>query len=153
MNAIEPVIRASGLGKKLGSTPPVLQELSFQVDPGTIFGLLGLNGAGKTTAIRLLLGLLRPDAGRSTVFGEDSLHLSRKCRQRIGYLSEEKFPYESLPFPDLVRYVSLFFVKIRLTAAEIFAAAAAMAMAGLLGLINRLRRLDELRLREEVPQA
>jgi len=101
-------IKAEGLTKKLGDTLAV-NGLSFDVPRGSVFGLLGRNGAGKTTAIRLLLGLLSPDAGRSSVFGEDSLRLSRGTRQRIGYLSEKKFPYDDLPIRPLLRFVSAFF--------------------------------------------
>jgi ABC-2 type transport system ATP-binding protein len=103
-----PVVAARGLGKKLGDTQAV-NDLSFEVKAGSVFGLLGLNGSGKTTTIRLLLGLLAPDAGRSSVFGEDSLALSRATRRRIGYLSEKPFPLDDLPLPYLLRYVSAFF--------------------------------------------
>ncbi len=103
-----PVVEALGLKKKLGNTVAV-NDLSFEVEAGSVFGLLGLNGSGKTTTIRLLLGLLAPDAGRSSVFGEDSLTLSRPTRRRIGYLSEKPFPLDDLPLPYLLRYQSAFF--------------------------------------------
>jgi ABC-2 type transport system ATP-binding protein len=99
---------ASGLRKRL-ATAEAVRDLSFAVPEGSVFGLVGRNGAGKTTTIRLLLGLLRPDAGHSTVLGEDSLALSRATRRRIGYLSEEPFPYDDLPLPGLLRFVSAFF--------------------------------------------
>jgi ABC-2 type transport system ATP-binding protein len=102
------LVEAAGLRKQFGATDAVA-DVSFAVPDGSVFGLVGRNGAGKTTTIRLLLGLLRPDAGRSTVFGEDSLALSRPCRRRIGYISEEPFPYDDLPLPGLLRYVSAFF--------------------------------------------
>lgn len=102
------VVEAIGLRKQFGAADAVA-DISFAVPDGSVFGLVGRNGAGKTTTIRLLLGLLRPDAGRSSIFGEDSLALSRPCRRRIGYLSEEPFPYDDLPLPGLLRYVSAFF--------------------------------------------
>ncbi len=108
MKGGEPVVRAEGLSKRFGDVQAV-RDLGFEVRPGSVFGLLGRNGAGKTTAIRLLLGLLAPDAGRSTVLGEDSLALSRAARRRIGYLSEERLVPEDLPLPYLLRYVSAFF--------------------------------------------
>ena len=102
------VVRAEGLTKRLGETDAV-HDLSFDVREGAVFGLVGRNGAGKTTTLRMLLGLLRPDAGRSTVFGEDSLDLSAAARRRIGYLSEEEFPYADLPVPELLEWLSAFF--------------------------------------------
>ncbi len=108
MNVPAAVIVAQGLRKKFGECEPV-KDLSFEVQPGSIFGLLGPNGAGKTTAIRLLLGLLAPDGGRSTLFGEDSLELTRATRRRIGYLSEKPFPHDDVPISHLLRYVSAFF--------------------------------------------
>lgn len=104
----EPVIRTEGLAKKYRGMV-ALRDLTFEVPEGSVFGLVGPNGAGKTTAIRLLLGLLRPDAGRSTMFGEDSLTMDWRTRQRIGYLSEEPFPYDDLPIDDLLRFVAAFF--------------------------------------------
>jgi ABC-2 type transport system ATP-binding protein len=102
------VIEAAGLSRRFGSTEAV-RDLSFQVEAGSVYGLLGKNGAGKTTTIRLLLGLLWPDRGSSHVLGEDSRALTAGCRQRIGYLSEEPFPYNDLPLPALLRFVSAFF--------------------------------------------
>jgi ABC-2 type transport system ATP-binding protein len=55
------------------------------------------------------LGLFWPDKGTSEIFGESSKALSWRCRQRIGWLSEEKFPYDNLPLPDLLKFVSAFF--------------------------------------------
>jgi len=101
-------VRAEGLTKRLGATDAV-RDVSFDVHAGSVFGLIGRNGSGKTTTIRMLLGLLRPDAGRSSVFGEDSLELSAAARRRIGYLSEEEFPYDDLPVPELLEWLSAFF--------------------------------------------
>jgi ABC-2 type transport system ATP-binding protein len=102
------VIEATGLWRRFGATEAV-RDLSLQVEAGSVYGLLGKNGAGKTTAIKLLLGLLWPDRGSSRVLGEDSRLLTSACRQRIGYLSEEPFPYNDLPLPALLRFVSAFF--------------------------------------------
>ena len=101
-------VRATGLAKRMGKTDAV-RDVSFEVPFGSVFGLLGRNGAGKTTTIRMLLGLLRPDAGRSWVLGEDSLELPRGTRQRIGYLSEESFPYDDLSLPRTLEFVAGFF--------------------------------------------
>jgi ABC-2 type transport system ATP-binding protein len=104
------VIEAYDLTRRFGSVEAV-KGLTFQVSPGSVFGLLGKNGCGKTTTIRMLLGLLRPKSGESYVLGEPSQRLSVDCRQRIGYLSEEPFPYGDLPVPALFRFVSAFFPR------------------------------------------
>lgn len=101
-------LRWDGVSKSYGEAK-ALDGFSLAVPKGSVFGLLGRNGTGKTTAIRILLGLLRPAAGRSEVLGEDSLSLSRSVRQRLGYLSEEPFPVDDLPMPYLLRYLSAFF--------------------------------------------
>jgi ABC-2 type transport system ATP-binding protein len=102
------VIEVYDLTRSFGAVEAV-KGLSFQVAPGSVFGLLGKNGCGKTTTIKMLLGLLRPARGESFVLGEPSQRLSPACRQRIGYLSEESFPYGDLPMPSLLRFVSAFF--------------------------------------------
>jgi ABC-type molybdenum transport system ATPase subunit/photorepair protein PhrA len=83
-----PAIRIAGLLKSYGDLE-VLRRVDFYVAPGSIFALLGSNGAGRTTTIRLLLGLISPSAGRSFVFGWDSRVrrslpsvASRTCRVR-----------------------------------------------------------------------
>jgi ABC-2 type transport system ATP-binding protein len=68
--------------------------LTMSVEKGSVLGFLGLNGAGKTTAIRLLAGLLRPDQGTVAVLGHESWTLPPDLRRRIGYLSERGFPYD-----------------------------------------------------------
>jgi ABC-2 type transport system ATP-binding protein len=102
------VIETHDLTRSYGTVEAV-KGLSFHVEPGSVFGLLGKNGSGKTTTIKLLLGLLWPDHGESSVLGENSRRLSPGCRQRIGYLSEAPFPYADLPMPALLRFVSAFF--------------------------------------------
>lgn len=106
----EPVVVMERVTRNWGEKE-ALHEVSFTVPDGSITGLLGPNGAGKSTAIRVLLGLLQPHGGRSTVYGEDSLTLSREVRQRIGYLSERPFPHGDLPVGVLVRWVSAFFQR------------------------------------------
>jgi len=104
------VLRWDGVSKSFGGSK-ALEGFSLEVPAGSVFGLLGRNGTGKTTAVRILLGLLRPDAGRSEVLGEDSLRLPRGVRRRVGYLSEEAFPYDDLEMPRLLRFVSAFFER------------------------------------------
>jgi ABC-2 type transport system ATP-binding protein len=81
-------IRLEGLSKQYGRVP-ALSNVSLEVWPGEIFGFLGLNGAGKTTAIRVLLDLVRPSAGRAAVFGADCRTHGREVRAQIGYLPGE----------------------------------------------------------------
>jgi ABC-2 type transport system ATP-binding protein len=83
-----PAIRFEGLSKQYGRVT-ALSNVSFDVWPGEIFGFLGLNGAGKTTAIRVLLYLVRPTAGRAAVFGADCRTHGREVRAQIGYLPGE----------------------------------------------------------------
>jgi len=71
-----------------------VSDLSLSVGPGEVFGFLGPNGAGKTTVIRLLLDLIRPNAGRIAVFGLDSRLASLQIRHRLGYLPGELSLYE-----------------------------------------------------------
>src|SRR5919108_2438336 len=88
-------ISAEGLTKYYGPVIGV-EDLSFEVRRGEIYGFLGANGAGKTTTIRLLLDLLRPSRGTATVLGIDCHRESLRARQLIGYL-----PGELPIYPDL----------------------------------------------------
>lgn len=81
------VIQTHQLTKYFGSKP-ALQELSLTVPRGSVFGFLGRNGSGKTTTIRLMLGLISPTRGSATLFGHDSADLPDEVRARIGYMPE-----------------------------------------------------------------
>jgi ABC-2 type transport system ATP-binding protein len=81
-------ISICGLTKRYGSLT-ALNDLSLEIQPGEIFGFLGLNGAGKTTTIRLLLDLLRPTSGQAFIFGYNCWTQSLEARARIGYLPGE----------------------------------------------------------------
>jgi ABC-2 type transport system ATP-binding protein len=82
----------------------VLRGLSFEVRPGEVYALLGRNGTGKTTAIGVLLGFLRPDGGRSEVLGRDSTRLTPDLRDRIGYVSEGHVLYRWMKVSDVLRF-------------------------------------------------
>jgi ABC-2 type transport system ATP-binding protein len=83
----EPVIRTRGLTRYFGSKPALL-ELNLSVPRGSVFAFLGRNGSGKTTTIRLLLGLLEPTRGSASILGHDSAALPPEVRGRIGYMAE-----------------------------------------------------------------
>src|SRR2546423_4561444 len=84
----QPVIRARGLTRYFGGKAAVY-ELDLQVPQGCVFAFLGRNGSGKTTTIRMLLGLLEPTRGEATVLGGNIRSLTTGIRARIGYLTEE----------------------------------------------------------------
>lgn len=94
-NIQEFVISARGLTKNFGSFTAV-DHISFNVKKGEIFGFLGANGAGKTTAIRMLCGLSKPSAGEAWVAGYNVATQSEKVKGRIGYMSQKFSLYEVL---------------------------------------------------------
>lgn len=79
-------------------------EISFEVDKGEIFGFLGANGAGKTTAIRMLCGLLKPTAGEAQVAGFDVYRQTEKIKQHIGYMSQKFSLYEDLTIRENIKF-------------------------------------------------
>src|SRR5438034_509334 len=85
MTAPVPVIQLDNLSKQYGHVP-ALRSVSLEVRPGEIFGFLGLNGAGKTTAIRILLDLVRPTSGQAFILGVDCRTQGLTARAQIGYL-------------------------------------------------------------------
>jgi len=102
------VIEASGLTKYYGSTLAV-DHLDLAIPRGCICGFLGRNGAGKTTAIKLLLGLLRPTVGSSQILGCDSQALTPAVRQRIGYVTEGHRLPRWMSIAQLERFQRRFF--------------------------------------------
>ncbi|WP_433656216.1 ABC transporter ATP-binding protein [Nocardia sp. CA-128927] len=104
----EPVVLVDGLRKKYG---PVLalNEINLAIGRGEIFGLLGRNGAGKTTALDIICGLVKPTAGRVQVFGTDVRKHGRRVRRHIGYVPQDNTVYlamtvwQNLRFSAIVR--------------------------------------------------
>jgi ABC-2 type transport system ATP-binding protein len=88
-------ITTDKLTKKFGDFIAV-NEISFEVNKGEIFGFLGANGAGKTTAMRMLIGLAKPTAGKASVAGFDVYHQTEKIKKSIGYMSQKFSLYEDL---------------------------------------------------------
>ena len=96
------VIETKGLTKRFGSFTAV-DHISFEVGRGEIFGFLGANGAGKTTAMRMLCGLSRPTEGGGTVAGFDIVRQSEQIKRNIGYMSQRFSLYEDLKVWENIR--------------------------------------------------
>jgi len=80
-----------------------VDRISFEVAPGEVFGFLGANGAGKTTAIRMLTGLLAPSSGQATVAGHDVVREAELVKRDIGYMSQRFSLYEDLTVRENIR--------------------------------------------------
>jgi ABC-2 type transport system ATP-binding protein len=89
-----------------GSKLPALDRLTLQVQPGEVYGFLGSNGAGKTTAIRLLLNFIQPTSGTATIMGQDIVQDSVAVRRHIGYLSGEIALWPDVTGNELFAYLS-----------------------------------------------
>lgn len=100
-----PVIDVTGITKRFGDKT-VVSDLNLQVQRGEIYGFLGPNGSGKTTFIRMLCGLLTPDAGSGTCLGYDVLTQQREIRQRVGYMTQRFSFYEDLSIRENLDFVA-----------------------------------------------
>jgi ABC-2 type transport system ATP-binding protein len=99
----EPVIKTEKLTKRYGDFIAA-NELSFEVYPGEIFGFLGANGAGKTTAMRMLCGLSAPSSGLATVAGFDIYKQTENIKKNIGYMSQKFSLYEDLTVMENIKF-------------------------------------------------
>jgi len=97
------VITANNLTKRFGHFTAV-DQISFDVHKGEIFGFLGANGAGKTTAMRMLCGLLFPTSGQATVAGYDVYKENEKIKKSIGYMSQKFSLYEDLTVKENMQF-------------------------------------------------
>lgn len=97
------VITAKDLTKKFGDFIAV-DHISFEVEKGEIFGFLGANGAGKTTAMRMLCGLSLPTSGAATVAGFDIYKQTELIKKNIGYMSQKFSLYEDLTVTENIRF-------------------------------------------------
>ncbi len=104
------VIDARGLTMYFGKRQ-VVDQLSMRVPRGSVFAFLGRNGSGKTTTIRMLLGLLPPTRGSSTVLGCDSRQLTPEIRARVGYMSESHSVYEWMTVKQSGEFASKFYAN------------------------------------------
>jgi ABC-2 type transport system ATP-binding protein len=96
-------IKAEKLTKKFGKFIAV-NEITFDVKKGEIFGFLGANGAGKSTAMRMLCGLLKPTSGIATVAGFDVYKETEKIKRRIGYMSQKFSLYDDLTIIENIQF-------------------------------------------------
>lgn len=102
------ILEVKGLSKKFGSVQAV-NNLDIRVEPGSIYGFLGRNGAGKTTTIRMLMGIISPDKGHISILGDKSKRITRKQKQKIGYVSQENNFYQWMTCKDIGEFVSGFY--------------------------------------------
>ncbi len=98
----DPILSVRELSKKFGGFTAV-DRISFDVARGEIFGFLGANGAGKTTAMRMLCGLSYPTSGSGTVAGCDVMRESERIKRRIGYMSQRFSLYDDLTVLENIR--------------------------------------------------
>jgi ABC-2 type transport system ATP-binding protein len=100
---VEVVIKTEKLTKKFGDFIAA-NELTFEVHRGEIFGFLGANGAGKTTAMRMLCGLSIPSSGSATIAGFDVYRQTEQIKKNIGYMSQKFSLYEDLTVFENIRF-------------------------------------------------
>ena len=126
----EAVITTQGLTKKFGDFVAV-DGVTFSVGAGEVVGYLGPNGSGKTTTMRMLLGLLLPSAGEGKVLGFDIVKQSEQVRQRVGYMSQKFALYHELTAAEnLAFYAGVYGIRDRRRLADV------LALVGLQGMAN-----------------
>ena len=101
----QPSVRVENLVKRFGDFVAV-DHVTFSVEKGEIFGFLGSNGAGKSTTIRMLCGLLRPSGGNAWVGGFDVFSQSEEIKQNIGYMSQKFSLYDELTVEENIDFFS-----------------------------------------------
>ena len=100
---MDTVITTDKLTKKFGAFVAA-SELTFEVRKGEIFGFLGANGAGKTTAMRMLCGLLTPTSGKARIAGYDIYTQTERIKRSIGYMSQKFSLYDDLTVSENIRF-------------------------------------------------
>ena len=104
------IIEIENLTKRYGGEVGI-EDVSFRVEEGEIFGFIGPNGSGKSTTIRTLLSIIYPTSGKARIFGKDSIRHAAEIKQDIGYLPSEVFYYEKMKVKDLLAYSASFYRK------------------------------------------
>jgi ABC-2 type transport system ATP-binding protein len=97
------IISVSNLTKTFGDFTAV-NDISFEVAKGEIFGFLGANGAGKTTAMKMLIGISKPSSGKATVAGFDIFNQSEMVKKNIGYMSQKFSLYDDLTIKENITF-------------------------------------------------
>ncbi|HEX2910359.1 MAG TPA: ATP-binding cassette domain-containing protein [Chloroflexia bacterium] len=100
-----PIILMQDVSKRFGKDKVVVQNISFEINPGQIFCLLGPSGSGKSTTMRMLTGLYRPTEGTVRVFGQEPYKFRKRWRERMGYM-----PQQFVLFPELSTWGNVNFV-------------------------------------------
>jgi ABC-2 type transport system ATP-binding protein len=106
----EPALAAADLARRFGAVQ-ALTGLGLVVHPGEIYGLVGCDGAGKTTAMRVLAGLMAPDSGTARVLGQDPLGAPQQLRSSIGYMPQHYSLYGDLTVEENLRFFSKMFCQ------------------------------------------
>lgn len=101
----ETIIDVTGLCKSFNGQP-VVNHVALNVKRGEVFGFLGPNGSGKTTTIRMLCGLLTPDAGQGTCLGYNILTESTKIKQHVGYMTQKYSFYEDMSVEENLNFIA-----------------------------------------------
>src|SRR5947209_16384990 len=96
----ETIIRTEGLTRRFGGKT-VVDRLDLAVPRGAIYALLGDNGAGKSTTVRMLMGLLQPDAGRAAILGKDCWREAAALREQVGYVPERPRYYDWMTVAEI----------------------------------------------------
>jgi len=108
MNAQAPILEINGLTKRLADITAV-DRLSFSVNHGEIFGLVGPDGAGKTATMRMLAGVMRPDDGTITIDGVDAVADPEEAKQHVSYMPQRFGLYEDLTVDENIRFYAELF--------------------------------------------
>jgi ABC-2 type transport system ATP-binding protein len=127
----DPILRVDGLTKRFGTFTAV-DHVTFEVEPGDVVGYLGPNGSGKTTTIRMLLGLLLPSEGTATVLGLDSAREAEAIRPQVGYMSQKFALYDELTASENLAFY-----------AGVYGVADRSRLAGALDLVGLTHAKDE----------
>ena len=101
---LAPALEITGLRKSFGR--PAVDGLDLSVRPGEFYMLLGPNGAGKTTTLRMVTGLLKPDAGSISIFGIDAIADPVRAKQIVGWLSDEPMIYDKLTPLEYLEFIA-----------------------------------------------
>lgn len=105
----EQAVRVDRLAKVFGSLRAV-DEISFEIKKGEIFGFLGTNGSSKSTTVKILCGILEPTSGKAEVLGFDVWKEAEKIKERIGYTSQKFSLFDDLTVEENLNFLAEFMV-------------------------------------------